>query len=128
MSDIQLPDYSWEHPQESDYEEARAMSDNATLVARLHEFNVTADGAAPICDEAGVRIAELEAERDAFRDQSIELTADCYAAEAERDRLKAALEEISISNVGRFAIPADHVTWAIWRARAALSGPSGEKS
>jgi len=25
MSDIQLPDYPWEHPQESDYEEARAM-------------------------------------------------------------------------------------------------------
>jgi len=30
MSDIQLPDYSWEQPQESDYEKARAMSDNAT--------------------------------------------------------------------------------------------------
>ena len=43
-------------------------------------------------------VAELEAERDGFRAQSIDLTADNYAAnarieelEAERDRLKAAL-------------------------------------
>ena len=42
------------------------------------------------------RIAELEVERDSFRAQSIELTADNYEAntkieqlEAERDRLKA---------------------------------------
>jgi len=54
MSDIQLPDYPWEHPHESDYEEARAMSD--IRIKTEHEMALH------------LRIAELEAERDKARE------------------------------------------------------------
>ncbi len=77
------------------------------------------------------RIAELEAERDSLAadvktwsgisDRNAVRLRD---VEAERDRLKAALTNIANSGARQhdFAIPADHVTWTIHRARAALSG------
>jgi hypothetical protein len=67
MSYIQLPDYPWEHPHESDYEEARAMSDSATRIAEL-EAQATKyeallrEQATEISRPFLARIAELEAQ------------------------------------------------------------------
>ena len=126
MSDIQLPDYPWEHPHESDYEEARAMSDNATLVALRKEgwavavhndywlagerktfWLLTSRNGRWIKGEADTdeaALGECRKQADAWRDIHQEATSRIAELEAERDKAREAGHEEVLAFIrnGRF--------------------------
>ncbi len=128
------------------------MSKTETLVERLRDFNVSADGAAPICDEAADSIAELEAtltqERRTYASVAEQLKARIAEFEAVNARLVALAERRrneansccieKNARIAEFEAERDKLQFALEVIRAgetldprrmaadALSDPSGE--
>ncbi len=137
-----LPDYPWEHPSESDYQEAAAnrgedtMSKQPTMMegikaaARIAELEAKWAHAVDALRAVNERIAELEAERDSVAIRFGDMAAELARVVAERDRLKTHIDAIlAANNDFRLSLPpdweSDPVNDACAAARAALD-PSGE--
>ncbi len=107
------------------YHEDAERSDLVKAKARIAELETVVNDAEAQTQRykvsnfaANKRIAELENQLEGAEQRGA-LILDVIA---ERDRLKAALTKIANSGAREFGVPADHVTWAIWQSRAALSG------
>jgi hypothetical protein len=79
---MRLPDYPWEHPQESDYEEARVSDTDRDRVAEIY-----GDEEADRWQKLTARIASLEAERDKLKAEMVDMTTD-------RDRWQTAYNDV----------------------------------